>query len=44
MENIGSGWRGIMGKDEIIIKTKEIDETKKKTIQKWPKVVIIILN
>jgi len=33
-----------MGKDEIIIKTKEIDETKKKTIQKWPKVAIIILN
>ena len=33
-----------MGKDEIIIKTKEIDETKKKSIQEWPKVGIIILN
>jgi len=33
-----------MGKDEIIIKTKEIDKTKKKTIQKWPKIAIIILN
>ena len=31
-------------RDENIMKTKEIGDTKKKSIQKWPKVAIIILN
>jgi len=31
-------------RDENIMKTQEIGDTKKKSIQKWPKVAIIILN
>lgn len=33
-----------MNSDKIIIKSEEINKTKKKNIQKWPKVGIIILN
>jgi GT2 family glycosyltransferase len=33
-----------MSTDEIITKTKEASKLKKKSIQKWPKVAIIILN
>ena len=33
-----------MTSDKIITKSEEINKTKKKNIQKWPKVAIIILN
>ena len=31
-------------RDENIMKIQEIDDKKKKNVQKWPKVSIIILN
>jgi len=44
VENIGSGWRRIIRRDEIIMKARKIKEAKKKDTLKWPKVAIIILN